>query len=127
MININIKGTEIELTPAIKDYIQKKVGSLDKFIAEHEKPDTKTQVWVEVGVSTKHHQTGNIFRAEIQIDIPHFKGGKGIRAESEREDLYVAIDEARDEIQEELCRINDKKISLVRRGARKFKQMFFGK
>ena len=113
----NIKVTNIELTPEIKDYLEKKIDSLEKFI---EKADSSAQAWVEIGVSTKHHQHGDIYRAEIQIRIPNANSVRGV---SEKETLYAAIDEAKEEVKKELTKIKEKKISLARKGARMFKRL----
>jgi ribosomal subunit interface protein len=116
-MNINIKATNMELTPAIKDFIEKKIKGLEKFIGH---PDGGIYATVEVGMTTRHHQSGNIFRAEIQIDVPHLM--KGARAESLHADLYTAIEDAKDLMKLELSKGKEKKISLARRGARAFKR-----
>ncbi len=117
-MKINIKATNFELTPAIKEYIEEKVGGLEKFIHH---PDSSIQTWVEVGLTTRHHQKGDIYRAEIQISLPHIVNG--VRVESEQEGLYAAIDDARDEMKRELIKIKEKGTTLVKRGARLFKKI----
>lgn len=117
-MNINIKSTNTELTPQIKDYVNKRINNLEKLIHYM---DESVQVWVEIGRTTSHHLKGDIYRAEIQIHIPHY--GKGVRAEAIQETLNEAIDGAHDKIKLELEKIKDKKISLVRRGARAFKKL----
>lgn len=117
-MNINLKTTNFELTPAIREYAEKKVNGLEKFIRM---TDESVQAWVEVGKTTNHHNKGEIFRAEIQIHIPHC--GKGVRSESSCETLNEAIDSAHDKIKLELEKIKDKKISLARRGARAIKKI----
>lgn len=116
-MQINIKATNIELTPAIRDFTEKKVGGLEKFIG---RADGAIKAYVEVGMTTRHHSAGNIFRAEIQITVPHIE--KGIRIEAVDDDLYTAIEKAKDEMKLELAKLKDKKISLVRRGARALKE-----
>ncbi|MEW5907594.1 MAG: ribosome-associated translation inhibitor RaiA [Patescibacteria group bacterium] len=116
-MRVNIKATGIKLTPALTDFIERKIGSLDKFISH----DGGVQVWAEVGVTTQHHKSGKIFRAEIQIPLPHIKDG--LRVETTNIDLYTAVEDARDEIKNELQKIKEKKISLTRRGARIFKNL----
>ncbi|MEK9184062.1 MAG: ribosome-associated translation inhibitor RaiA [Patescibacteria group bacterium] len=118
-MNINIKSTNIEITPPIKDYVEKRINGLEKFI--HHVIDESVQAWVEVGRTTRHHQTGDIFRAEMQIHIPRYK--QGVRAEATCDDLYAAIDKAHDELKLELEKVKEKKISLVRKGARLFKKL----
>ncbi len=64
----------------------------------------RVEVWVEIGRTTRHHQKGDIFRAEAQMRFP----GKSIRAESERDDLKLAITEVKDELQRELKKYKGK-------------------
>lgn len=117
VMNINLKATNIELTPAINDYLEKKVKELEKFIRLK---DESVQAWVEIGKITNHHKKGDVFRAEIQIHLPHY--GKGVRAEAIHEALNAAIDDAHGQMKIELEKVKDKKISLARRGARLFKK-----
>lgn len=116
-MNINLKATNFELTPAIRDYVDKRINGLEKFIHNM---DESVQAWVEIGRTTKHHNKGDIYRAEIQIHIPHY--GKGARAEATHETLNEAIDDAHDEIKLELEKIKDRKVSFVRRGTRFLKK-----
>jgi len=123
-MKINLKATNIELTPAIQDYVDKKIGNLEKFLGSYNDPSV--QVWVEVGMTSRHHQKGNIFRAEIQFHLPYYK--KGARAEAQAETLYAAIDGAHDEIKLEINKIRDKRKSLIKKGAKLFKNIpFLGK
>ena len=117
-MNINLKATNFELTPAICEYAEKRVNGLEKFIRI---TDESVQAWVEVGRTTAHHFKGDVYRAEIQIHIPHH--GKGVRAEATCQTLNEAIDGAHDKIKLELEKIKDRKISLVRRGSRAFKKL----
>jgi len=98
-MQIDIKGTNLELTQAIKDYINEKIGGLEKFF------DQILEARVEVGLTSKHHQKGKIFRAEANLEVPqkHI-----IRAEAEREDLYMAINEVKDELQIQLKKYKEK-------------------
>lgn len=111
----------MELTPAIKDYAEKKVASLEKFaLKDPQMPEL--QVWVELGMTTKHHQSGDIFRAEIQFQLPHV--ANMITSQAETPDLYASIDEAQEEMKMELQKIKDKKISGIRRGVGSIKNLF---
>lgn len=77
---------------------------------------------VEVGRTTKHHKSGDIFRAEIHILI----GGQEYYSVAETEDLYAAIDEVKDEIAEKLSSKRKKTIDLFRRGGAKIKDLLKG-
>ncbi|HBB56512.1 TPA: ribosome-associated translation inhibitor RaiA [Patescibacteria group bacterium] len=123
-MNINIKATNIELTPELKNYVEQKVNVLEKHI--YHEIDDSVKAWVEVGKISEHHQKGDVYRAEIQIHIP--RNAKGARAEATHYDIFAAIDKAQDEIKIEIEKEKNKKVSLARRGGRLFKKLipFFG-
>lgn len=108
-MQISIKTTNIKLTPAIEEYINQKIGSLEKFInADYYK------VFVEVGKITQHHRSGEVFRAEVNLELP----GKLIRSEAEEWDLRVAIDKVKDQLQQELREYKGRKDTQYKKGAR---------
>ena len=111
-MKIIIKATNLKLTPSIKQYIETKIGGLEKLIKA-----SFYEAWVEIEKTTHHHYKGEVFRAEVQMRLP----GKSIRAESVREDIYLAINEVKDELQRELKQYQEKQISKTRKGARIFK------
>lgn len=117
---INIKATNTELTPAISSYVEEKVNGLDKFIVAKDPESVLANV--EIGLSTKHHQSGKVFRSEINLHI----GGKYIRAVSEQEDLYAAIDDMRDQIIREIKSFKEKKRDLARKGGSIIKDILKG-
>ena len=116
-MRINLKGTNIELSPEIKAYLDKRLESLQKFVPNG---GQSFIVDVELGRTTRHHHAGDIFRAEINV----FIGKKSFRAVSEQADLYIAIDDVKAEITRELGSDKERKISLLRRGGQKFKEFF---
>ncbi len=118
-MNKNIKATNIELTPAISDYIEKKFSAFDRFVN-----DTQggAHCDVEVGKTTRHHRQGDVFRAEVNLRV----SGQGFYAVSEKDDLYAAIDEVKDEIVRQITGHKDKSTTLMRRGAYKVKNMLKG-
>lgn len=118
-MKINIKATNIELTPSISDYVEKKLSALSKHL---EKDHADAVAHVEVGKSTQHHRSGNIFRAEVHL----IGTGLDLYAFSEQEDLYAAIDIMKDEIMQSLVQTKDKAETLTRRGARIIKDAMKG-
>ncbi|MCR4311383.1 MAG: ribosome-associated translation inhibitor RaiA, partial [Candidatus Taylorbacteria bacterium] len=110
----HLKGTNITLTDEIRAYLDKRLEGVRKFLPSEADACIAD---IELGKTTEHHQTGDIFRAEITI---HLKG-KSFRAVSEREDLYTAIDDMKDEITRELSSHKDKHLSLLKRGGQKIK------
>lgn len=117
-MSINIKATNIELTPAIEGYINDRLARMEKFVKEGE----STNIYVEVGKTTKHHKQGDFFRAEINIEI----SGNKFYSFSEKEDLYNAIDEAKEEIIRQITNKKARKQTLFKRGALRIKKMIRG-
>ncbi len=115
-MTINLKGTGVQLTPEISNYLHKRLLGIEKFLPKEK--DTFI-VDVELGRTTNHHHTGDIFRAEINIHI----GGKTFRAVSEWQDLHSAIDSMKDQIARELSSHKEKRQSLLRRSGQKVKNL----
>ena len=121
-MQIKIKTTNIELTSALSAYVEEKINSVEKFAPPH--ADEVLLTNVEIGKTTKHHNAGEVYCAEVNIMVR----GKGYRAVSEKTDLYAAIDDVRDEIIRELNSSKEKSRTLMRRGAGMLKNLIrFGK
>lgn len=119
-MKINIKATNISLTSSITEYIEKKLSMLEKFF----KNTDDVLINIEVGKTTKHHKSGDVFKAEINI----LKNGENFYEIVETEDLYAAIDEVKDLISYRLSSDKKRVLHLVRRGALKIKNWLkFGK
>ncbi len=114
---INIKATNMELTPAIEDYINKKLVSLEKF-----NKDGEISVYVEVGKTTNHHKQGELFKSEINLSLD----GKKFFTNSEKEDLYKAIDSSEEDVVRQITSKKDKNQTLFKRGATSVKKMLKG-
>lgn len=119
-MNINIKATNIQLTPAIKEYIEKKLSSIDHKLINPN--DTSAICDVEVGKISKHHQKRDVFRAEFNLNI----AGKFYRAVATQRNLYAAIDEAQDELFRMLRSSKKKRTDITRRGMLKIKNLIRG-
>lgn len=117
-MNIHVKATNMALTPAISDYVEKKVSMLEKFF--HGVSDVLVNV--EVGKTTRHHKSGDVFRAEIHISID----GEQYYAEVESEDLYASIDKVKDEISYSMTSKRKKAIRMFRKGGAHIKNMMKG-
>ncbi len=116
-MSISIKTTLIELTPALSDYTEKRLGTLTKYT------ESEPTITVEIGKTTMHHRHGDVFRAEVNVTTAL---GKQYRAVSEKADLYEAIDDTRTEIIRELKNGKDKSQTLFRRGAKRIKNLVRG-
>ena len=108
----------MELTDAISDYVNKRLLSIEKFVKNEE----KVTAYVEVGKTTNHHKQGDVFVAEFNIEID----GTKFYTISERDDLYSAIDDAKEEIVRQITKSKDRKQTLFKRGAKSVKKMLKG-
>ncbi|MEK7586139.1 MAG: ribosome-associated translation inhibitor RaiA [Patescibacteria group bacterium] len=116
-MNINIKATNMELTDAISDYVNKRLASIEKFARGGE-----VTGFVEVGKTTNHHKQGDVYKAEFDINL----NGEKFFAKSEQSDLYAAIDDAKEEIARSVTHNKDRKQTLFKRGASSVKKMLKG-
>lgn len=96
---ITIHGTGMELTPAIRQYAEEKILGLAKFY------QNITQARVDLGLTTHHHNKGNIYYAEVNLHLPR----KMLRVVKEESDLYKAIDKVKDHLKLELERVKEKR------------------
>lgn len=91
-MKINLKATRLELTDAIRDYVQTKFDMLKKYLGET--PVVNCDVELERMAAGQHK--GEIFRAEINLQIPR----EILRVEKTEADLYKAIDKVKDHLEE---------------------------
>jgi putative sigma-54 modulation protein len=99
-MQVQIKATKIELTDAIHDYVQKKCDMLEKYLGDV----PVINCHFEVGLAVGGQHSGEIFRAEINLDVP----GKLLRVEKTEKDLYKAIDKVKDHMEQEIIRYKEK-------------------
>ena len=118
-MRITDKGTNMQITPDIKDYLYKKLAHIEKFLNP---ADESVLCEVELGKVSAHHNKGDVFRTEINLHI----AGKNLRAVSEMDELFASIDIAKDEMVRELESYKDKKVSLIKRGGAKIKNLLKG-
>ena len=110
-MKIDIKATNLELTEEIKDYLNKKIGDIGRFVPNINFP---LEARVELARTTMHHQTGDIFRAEITMQMP----GKVLRSEAEAKNILMAIDQLKDNIQREIKEYKEKNVTKTRKAER---------
>lgn len=114
-MNIKIQGTQLELTPAIKKFVEEKLDSVERLISGID-AERSAQVNVQIERITRHHRHGNVLRAEINLRLP----GKLIRAEAADDDIRVAIRIAAEELISEVKKYKGRFMAR-RRMARKVK------
>ena len=83
----NIRGDKMVVTDAIKNYVEEKLGRLDKYFSEDE---------ITANVLTKVRGKSQI----IEVTIPTSKFI--LRSEEEHDDLYAAIDLVSDKLERQI-------------------------
>ena len=116
-MNINIKGTNMELTSAISECVNDRLSKIEKYSKQG-----ALSGHVEIGKTTNHHKQGEVYKAEFDINI----NGEKFFVVSEKEDLYSAIDDAKEEIVRKITHTKDRKQTLYKRGAASVKKMLKG-
>jgi|TARA_B100001971_G_C18204664_1_gene546797 ribosomal subunit interface protein len=126
-VKIVIKAKNIELNKFLRDFIEKKIGQLEKFsdIFREEYFDdylTKrkpiVKAWVEISKTTLHHRKGPFFRAECQMRFP----GKSMRSEALSHNLRLSIVEVKDELQRQIKKYKNKSAAKSKRAQRAIKK-----
>ena len=87
-MKFNIRGNKIDVTPAIKSYIEEKIGRLDKYFENPQ--DVSATVVIRV--------RGN--EQIVEVTIPVRKGI--LRGEQSHSDLYAAIDVVSDKMERQI-------------------------
>jgi len=90
-MNINLKASNLELTSAISEYVQTKVDMLEKYLGDIPVINCDFEVEKSVGGQNK----GEIYRAEINLQIPK----ELLRVDKTEKDLYKAIDKVKDHME----------------------------
>ncbi|TDL32575.1 ribosome-associated translation inhibitor RaiA [Jeotgalibacillus sp. S-D1] len=89
MLNYNIRGENIEVTPAIREYVEKKIDKLERYF--NDTPDANVHVNLKV-YNDKHT------KVEVTIPMPRLT----LRAEERHEEMYAAIDLILDKLERQI-------------------------
>ncbi|HMP67432.1 MAG TPA: ribosome-associated translation inhibitor RaiA [Candidatus Paceibacterota bacterium] len=121
--NLNIKSSNIDLTPELKNHISSKILHIEKFFNLN--PDEQIIVEVEVEkITGEHHKQGQIFRAEINLTHK----GDLLRTESTQQDIINALDVATSEIVIQVKKYKGRQRNLLRKGGNMIKKLLkFGR
>lgn len=121
-MKLNLQSKNMELTPAIHDYVLQRVTDLGKLLSKMEEKGGEVFVLFDVSKTTNHHKTGEIFRADCAVTVD----GKKFYSSSDKSDLYAAIDDVKENLFHEISRSKAKSQHLFRRGAQKVKDLMKG-
>lgn len=106
-MNINIKSSHLELTPALKQYVTEKMEMLEKYLGTRVKViNCDFEIEKAVGGQNK----GEIFRAEANLQVPN----EILRVEKTEADMYKAIDKVKDHLELVIKKYKEKLIDKKR-------------
>lgn len=89
MLKYTIRGENIEVTPAIRDYVEKKVGKVERYF------DQEINATAHVNLRTYSDNT-----AVVEVTIP--LKNLTVRAEEDSQDLYGSIDLVVDKLERQI-------------------------
>lgn len=128
-MEVNIRAKNIELTPHLKDYAEKKLLSACRFIPTllQKEIEDKEQVGREVKrvvleveiEKVTGEEKGRIFRTEAQMILP----GRVIKAEDVAETVKASIDEVKNELQRQVKEYKEKIETSRKKGGQMAKKM----
>lgn len=105
--NVRFLYKNVEIDERTKDYILKRLESVDRFI------DTILHKEVEVDMDKKGK-----FRVEVMVKTPY----ELFRAENTTESIEGSIDIVADELKAQATKEKDKRKTMIKRGARSIKK-----
>lgn len=99
-----IKGRNLDVTDRLRDYVEKKLGKVTKFL-----PDVQ-----EIRVELAEEQSRKATEREV-VQVTMRSNGAILRAEERSSDIYAAIDAAADKLNGQITRFKGKKRSKIER------------
>lgn len=89
MLNFNIRGENIEVTPAIRDYVENKVDKVERYFSNGVSANASVNLKVYNDKQTK---------VEVTIPLKNVT----LRAEERHDDMYAAIDLIVDKLERQI-------------------------
>lgn len=100
MITLQVTGRHFELDDKIQDYVNSKIGGLDKYMPRNYKNISGAVVLAE----DKSNRQDNSFCCEAKLDVP----GEHVFASESTVNMYAAIDIVEQKLKQQILRFKDK-------------------
>ncbi|MGY3765297.1 ribosome hibernation-promoting factor, HPF/YfiA family [Vagococcus vulneris] len=95
MFRYNVRGENIEVTQAIRDYVEKKISKIEKYFTDV--PDSTVHVNLKV-------YSDKTAKVEVTIPLPYLV----LRAEETSPDLYASVDLVVDKLERQIRKYKTK-------------------
>lgn len=99
-MKIDIKATKIDLTEDLKDYIQKKMDMLDKYLGSF----SVVECYVDLSLAVGGQKTGRIYRTEVVMKLPKTT----LVVEKIESDIMKSVDKVKDQLAEAIVQYKEK-------------------
>jgi putative sigma-54 modulation protein len=97
-MELSIKGKNVEVTDRLQEYVEKKMGKLDRYLP------SISEVWVELSVEeTKAAQDRQVCQVTVRSN------GAILRAEERSDDMFTSIDIVLDKMYRQIARYKGKR------------------
>ena len=117
-MRVAIRSKNLDITPSLRNYVEAKVlGPVRKLLRGAAETDLP-MLDLEFSRATRHHQKGRVYYAEANLTL----GKRVLRAEATEEDIRVACDVLKDELDRAIRRFKNQSIARGRRDARRAKK-----
>lgn len=104
MMQLIIKGKNMEVSEALKKYVQKKIGKLDRYLPTID--EARVELSVEQAKSNQDRQV-------VQVTLR--SNSTILRAEERSSDMLAAIDAVRDKLQRQIKRYKERPMRIRER------------
>jgi ribosomal subunit interface protein len=95
MLKFNIRGENVEVTPAIREYVTKRISKLEKYF------DNNVEATAHVNLKVYSNKT---FKVEVTIPLPYLT----LRAEETSQDMYGSADLVTDKLERQIRKYKTK-------------------
>lgn len=109
-MKIQIQSTNLELTPAMREFIEEKIGSIERGLKRYDENNSLIAA-VEIARTTNHHHKGEVYYAEITLPLPD----RVLRAEVTGTEIHQAVNKAKGIIKRELRKYKTARIFKFKR------------
>jgi len=113
-MHYNIKGTNVDISDELRQYVEKKLAASEKFVHDAARMDIELEY--------RPNQDSKKYRAECMVEVD----GKVQRVEAQGDAMHEAIDIATGELARDLSQIKKKRQHVLRRSAMRVKEYLRG-
>ena len=92
-MQISVTGKNLEITEAIRNYVNKKIGNLERYFR-------REGDWANVILWTE--------RGQFLVEVSAGGGGSAIYAQARTEDMYASIDEVAEKLKKQIKKYKEK-------------------